>query len=1160
MPCRPELPPGITEAGLFLRFGPSVQDPSDDSGAPDGEETGLAVSLSCDDSLLHGSGCCSPPELACTPPAGRTPRTEDGNNLPPADNLHINAGFRKNLQGPEGCGAGCALPCSGPEDSEALPIAALPPLEKGLPHDLGHDMSPSLSDPRCDMHERLASREPSQPINMAICDVCGEELADSLAIDAHIRMHHPPDLSVEPSSPPGSPSPVSPYIPSNPDLEPSESPPPTPDPMYPFVCVVCKARYKTERGLRAHRDRYHHFIPLEATVPELIGIPSGGPSRSLLHLLLSAFTEIAKQLPPTDAVARLLSTCRKMEGSGRFPPSRALLRRGLLGRAWQVVQSEASPAARMPEPIGEERAAIIRELHPLPPNVSLPVARYVYGPDPKINGKALVRELKAMKDVAAGPSGLGKRHLLYLCEKAGAAEIFADALKGLFSSCSWEHIRPLCEFRLRLLPKPNGKWRPIAVQETLLVAFHRLLLRQAPALRRMPSWQLAFESLAQVKAIHRAEELKKSHHLLAVDVKNAFNSVPHSVILFSLCRAMAPRPLVLYIASFLQARHSQDLPSVPAGVPQGDPLSMAMFCLSLIWPVDTFLSRYRIIAYADDIVVAFDQGTPLETVREDARSALARIGLTVEGAKCTSTLGGGISFMGTRILREGPFNLAETATRALGSHIRTLQSADLTRHDRLRLLVACVVPSVNYGPLIDEYPGPQSYGEIDALVVAEIGKILGIQEPVASSLALTPRSRYGLGLVLPHHYHGEMQEQRHRMEAGTFRELRRRRLRSAAPLRSFLPLALMRGPPLNNDQVLYIGECLSGLYKKGPVMGVCAHCRQPMRPRHHLLCKSVNGVHVARHGKILDALVSCAKGRIGYVVLNASIPINHLQPDLILGDGYGDLVVTVPWRVEKSYALKMAKYKPLIDAGRAAHILPVVIGTDGTVHPESAAGLVRAGVDLPKFLQEAASVILWHYTQSAVAFSALGAPAPPPAPVPAREDLPAATPPAGPDCPPQPPPPGTLSLAPPVSRADPSSRGPIVLQSRLNAPRMQHSTPCHDACTPLSITPTGLGLPSGQAPPEPPSVEVLSISGHPCVHTPSAPDTSESSSCFQRSRAPSPPPLDETCLDGAPAAEPTTKALPSIFKRVAMKPAMLRADGFYPFKRIAPPPPGGPGR
>lgn len=197
------------------------------------------------------------------------------------------------------------------------------------------------------------------------------------------------------------------------------------------------ARYKTERGLNAHVSRFRHFLPLDDTIHEYIGIPNGTPTPELLHLLATTFVRVSKQLPPTEALSRFLSTCRRMEGSGRLPPSHTLLRRGLLGRAWQAVQSEASQAAAVPEPTGEERQAIIRELHPVPMDVSLPEAPHTLGPAPKITGTALLKELRSMKAVATGPSGLGKPHL---CERADAAEVLAAALVPLLSDCDWGRL------------------------------------------------------------------------------------------------------------------------------------------------------------------------------------------------------------------------------------------------------------------------------------------------------------------------------------------------------------------------------------------------------------------------------------------------------------------------------------------------------------------------------------------------------------------------------------------------------------------------------------------------------------------------------------------------------------------------------------------------
>lgn len=1047
-----------------------------------------------------------PPPRPC-PGAPRPSTPHAGLRFDPAppDVLEQSAASRQELQGFKKYSS--VPPAS---DGPLLPVQGA--LSSALPHDLGHDNSPSLSDPRADRRDPDPGPGAAPPSSGTRCGQCDEELPDSAAIDAHIALHHPPTplAASTPSSCSSTPDLAAAALPAEP--EPSASPSPSVDPAYPFRCAICRAQYKTERGLKAHMGRLRHFTPLEEAVHDMIGIPSGNPTEPLLQLVLATYTGLARTLPPAETLARLLTICRKADGSGRLPPSRMLLRRGLLGRAWQAVQDEASQAPRIPEPRGEQRRQIIRDLHPLPMDVSLPAVPHTLGPAPKITGKALVRELRSMKAVATGPSGLGKAHLLHLCDKADAAEVFATALAGLLATRDWGQLKPLAEFRLKLLPKPNGKWRPIAIQETLLVAFHRAILKQTAPLKKLPSWQLAFEQMAHVKAISRAEELKASHHLLTVDVRNAFNSVPHAVIIFSLHRARVPLPTVEYVSSFLGARHCVDLAAVPAGVPQGDPLSMALFCQSIVWPAEAFLSQYELLAYADDLVVASHPSVPADTVKRDASDALAKVGLCVEQSKCASTQLGAIAFMGTRILRDGPYNLGEQATRSLLGQLETLRAADLSRHDRLRLLAACIVPSVNYGPLVDAYPGPHSYADVDAAVIAEVAGLLSIPDQQARTLALTPRSNYGLGLVLPGHYHADMQQQRREMAAGTFRELRRKRIKQSAPLRSFLPLALLRGPPLNNDQVLFVGECLLGRYQKSVVLGTCSFCKQPMRPRHHLLCKAVNGIHVARHSRVLDALVACAKGRPGFVTLNAAVPVDHLQPDLIIGDGYGDLVLTVPWRVERSFALKLAKYKPLVDAGRARHILPVVLGTDGTIHPTSAVGLASAGVDVPRFLQEAALVILWHYTQSAISYSALSAP-----------------------------------KASPIAAA---VQGAPLAPACKDPP----SAPQCPADAPAAAITEAAGL-CTHALPASPSVELMlsfEVSNAPSPGSYLPEPSSETHTA--ESSTPTPAAADPP---GAPTVEPARKQRPPIFKYVGARAAPAREDKPYPFRKVSGTLPGG---
>ena len=1107
------VPPGNTEAGRPPSRGPAGQASCADRGLPDRGLCAPVPPALHDDAALPGAGSRAPRMPGGTSPGPSAPPAGGHRDPPGLARRHKGPTVAENLQGAKKGVRACPDTSSGDESPAWRDSCAAPSPAAGPPSGGGREDSPSAPDPGLPPPYARAPHDRSPPPGAVLCDVCGEELLDSDAIDCHIELHGP--VHDVPDDP----------LPC-PDADPSDPPP---DPAYPFPCAVCRAKYKTRRGLDAHMDRLGHHPPLDDVLPKIIGIPSGAPTQALLNLLVATLRMLTSQLPPTEALSRLLGICRVMEGSGRLPPADMLLRKGLLGRAWEAIQSEAAPHSHVPEPSGVERARIVRELHPEPPEVVLPGVQPVVGPAPRVTGQALLRELRAMRAVAAGPSGLGRQHLLYLCERGCAADLFADALRQLYGSRDWGKLGALSEFRLKLIPKQGGKWRPIAVQETLLVAFHRLILKQTPPLRKLPSWQLAFAPLAQARAIRRAEELKRDCHLLTVDVKNAFNSVPHPVLLFSLHRARVPTSTVGYVESFLRARHAADLPAVPAGVPQGDPLSMAMFCHALTWPVESFLAQYEVLAYADDMILASSPSVPASTVREDAHAALARVGLSVTIEKCASTQEGGISFMGTRIIRDSPYNLAECATRSLYESLRTLRAADVSRHSKIRLLSYCIVPSVNYGPLVDAYPGPQSYQEVDALVIAELGALLGIPDKLARALALAPRSAHGVGLVLPHHYHADMQRQARAMQAGTFRELRKAQLASTAPLHTFLPLALLRGPPLSDDQVLFIGDCLAGRYQKTPPMGVCRHCKQPMLGRHHLVCKAINTLHVARHTRVMEALLAATRGKTSRIVKNPALPIDHLQPDFVIDDGFGDLVITVPWRVDRSYSLKLTKYLPLLQRGRAAFFLPIVVGGDGTLHPATASGLARVGVDLLRFRLETAQILLWHHAQTALAYAKLSTDGSLPRPE-ARPGC-SATPHEQHRA-------RTVGDIPTPRLQTPRSPSVEVVDEPPGAPRPRAGTP--------RVWQTGHAAPVG---PYADEDDPLSLA---CAGAPE--DLAE----FRRSRGPSPPPLSQALQDEPSSTqdkEPPPKQLPPIFKLVGTRVETPRKDVFYPFKKIGPPAP-----
>lgn len=85
-----------------------------------------------------------------------------------------------------------ARPASLPLDERSDSGYAAPPWpEEDLPHDLGHDCSPSPSDAWPDMSD---SDTAARPLGETRCAVCGEELPDAAAIDRHIWLHRPSPL------------------------------------------------------------------------------------------------------------------------------------------------------------------------------------------------------------------------------------------------------------------------------------------------------------------------------------------------------------------------------------------------------------------------------------------------------------------------------------------------------------------------------------------------------------------------------------------------------------------------------------------------------------------------------------------------------------------------------------------------------------------------------------------------------------------------------------------------------------------------------------------------------------------------------------------------------------------------------------------------------
>ena len=190
----------------------------------------------------------------------------------------------------------------------------------------------------------------------------------------------------------------------------------------------------------------------------------------------------------------------------------------------------------------------------------------------------------------------------------------------------------------------------------------------------------------------------------------------------------------------------------------------------------------------------------------------------------------------------------------------------------------------------------------------------------------------------------------------------------------------------------------------------------------------------------------------------------------------------------------------------------------------------KLGVDLLRFKQEAAQVILWHYAQTAQAFASLSLSDPPrlaaaQAVAPVEHKPPVAS--------------GSAHAPRPPSPS-PSPSVEIVAEERPHPSRRVEEGAAgrgtHVKCFHPRAWRAPAPVPPAPLPPEEPSEP------------------------FVCSRAPSPPPLEDGeqayQQPGTSEAEPGRKALPPIFRRIEGPAAPPDKDSFYPFKRLAAHPSG----
>lgn len=287
----------------------------------------------------------------------------------------------------------------------------------------------------------------------------------------------------------------------------------------------------------------------------------------------------------------------------------------------------------------------------------------------KINIAAAIRR-SSMKNSAPGPDGVPNKLLSIIYESIPC--LIEDCIK----TCLEEGSFPECwkKAHLVLLPKPNksttsaSAFRPICLLDGFGKVLERVILTRLMSHiesrvfgKNLSYLQFGFragrstsDALRTLRALIEEDTSNGKYCLItSIDIKNAFNSIPHSEILRALLNRKFPVYLQKIIASFLSNRSFFFLRGngevisnrITCGVPQGSVLSPFLWNITYdaVLQADLPFSA-KVIGYADDTLILVSSSNP-ESVKSKAEYVISYIitildslGLTVAYNKTEALL------------------------------------------------------------------------------------------------------------------------------------------------------------------------------------------------------------------------------------------------------------------------------------------------------------------------------------------------------------------------------------------------------------------------------------------------------------------------------------------------------------------------------------------
>ena len=289
--------------------------------------------------------------------------------------------------------------------------------------------------------------------------------------------------------------------------------------------------------------------------------------------------------------------------------------------------------------------------------------------------------------------------------------------------------------------------------------------------------------------IKSARQHKRSLAIAWLDIANAYGSVHHSLIQFSLAHYHAPPEFSRLLQSWytgLSATISTDEWStdpVPlrVGVYQGDPLSVAIFLTVINTLSDTLCTSGDLgfslpitinhLLYADDACIISNtpagcqhllnmvqrwlEWAQLKAKVQKCRSMIIQASsgkricpsLTISGDTIPAAEDDAFKFLGMPVRVYANTNTARSSLQGtLQSMLNAIDETPLTRQQKLRLFKHGVCPRLSWPLLVEVFPISWLERELQPLATKALKKWVGLARPSNTSILFLPTKKGDLAL------------------------------------------------------------------------------------------------------------------------------------------------------------------------------------------------------------------------------------------------------------------------------------------------------------------------------------------------------------------------------------------------------------------------------